>query len=186
VEGPPQCRGGVADLHGFYGSGELVFYVASTSDEAGTERFDLTEMVARGGRPAARVLGLESAGPYTGRGLRPALMPIPAQEAVSDGRIVAALAPGEILELRLGAFEPTATFAEDMARMDSSFRARPGAQSRGPAPARCAPDEVGTDADRSGRRLSKDAPQSSDDDGPSRTSLLLALLPALFLVGLAW
>ncbi|MGC1261574.1 MAG: hypothetical protein WA873_13020, partial [Jannaschia helgolandensis] len=115
-----EFQGKTADLHGFYGDGELVFYVASTSDTIETVTFDLDMMVEGGGTPTARTIGVEDATRPGASDARATVETLAEDDFYDDGQIVATLAPGEIMEVRLTGFSPTDEFEQTMTTIDGN------------------------------------------------------------------
>ena len=198
-----EFQGKTADLHGFYGDGELVFYVASTSDTIETVTFDLDMMVEGGGTPTARTIGAEDATRPGASDARATIERLAEDDFYDDGQIVATLAPGEIMEVRLVKFIPTDEFEQTMIAIDGS---EPEA---GPfAPDASGALSVGTDDvlnfpdDGYHSAPSAIAEPSQDDDAPGNGPVaadeaadagsgpldgmgwLLALLPFLGMAGL--
>ncbi|UWQ16233.1 hypothetical protein [Jannaschia sp. M317] len=113
-----EFQGRFAELHGFYGDNELVFYLASTSDKTETLSFDLSRIVDEGGRAKASILGVAGQQGPGSIESRPEVENVPAEEIYDNNTIVTALDPGEILELRLTDFRPTQEFAPVMRQID--------------------------------------------------------------------
>ncbi|GIT92371.1 hypothetical protein JANAI62_28290 [Jannaschia pagri] len=189
-----EVQTGEADIHGFYGDGELVFYLASTSPKVETTTFDLSGMVAGGsGIVSAKLLGVAEGDLPGSTDARAMVEDVPADEVYDNGTVVATLAPGEILELRIEDFDPTADFRTLMDQVDMPAdlpppdpRPEPVEDPDDPAdvglPALPAPEED-PDDDQS-------EPPADEDGGADgglfeSMGVLLLLLPVLALAGLA-
>ncbi|MEL6587925.1 MAG: type I secretion protein, partial [Pseudomonadota bacterium] len=83
-----------ADIHGFYGDGEMVLYIASTSARTETTSVDLTSMVQGGGRVSAKVLGVERGDTPDAVSARPEVEALAAKDFYQDGVVVATLDAG--------------------------------------------------------------------------------------------
>ncbi|MGB3406362.1 MAG: hypothetical protein WBA67_02615 [Jannaschia sp.] len=185
-----EFQGVHADLHGFYGDGELVFYLASTAQTTETLSFDLSEMVAEGGAVTATIIGVPRGAKPNGIRTEAELERVPEEEVWDDGRIITTLDPGEILELRVTEFRPTAEFGAVMGRIDGL--------DEGPMVPDPLPDSPAIDDDFDLPKIplpveddpdgdSDDVGSDDDDGGGIMDGLgwLLGILPLLALAGLA-
>ena len=199
-----EFQGKTADLHGFYGDGELVFYVASTSDTIETVTFDLDMMVEGGGTPTARTIGVEDATRPGASDARATIERLAEDDFYDDGQIVATLAPGEIMEVRLVKFIPTDEFEQTMIAIDGSEpEAGPFAPDASGALSGGTDDVLNFPDDGYHSAPPAIAEPSQDDDAPGNEPVaadeaadagsgpldgmgwLLALLPFLGMAGLA-
>ncbi|WP_371154235.1 hypothetical protein [Jannaschia sp. 2305UL9-9] len=180
-------QGAASDLHGFYGGGEMVFYIASNADDVRTVSYDLADMVSDGGTAAGRVLGVTNASDRASVDARPTIENLPEEAFYDAGRIVATLDAGEIMEVRITDFVPTDAFATVMNRIDTKDTAAPTPPAAPPpieaeevedfpiptVPAENLPDEEPEDVEA-----------DDTDDIFDSLGWLLLLLPVLALGGL--
>lgn len=175
-----EFQGRSADLHGFYGNDELVFYVVSTSDQTETLSFDLDGLVADGGQVTGTVLGVREGEARGSTQATAETEDLPAEDFYDDGLVVVTLDPAEILEIRITDFEPTEELRD-------AITLNP------PAPQAISQDDVDDvmiDAARDDENEDRPAEQTEtdqDDDEGIWAGLdwLLGLLPLLALLGLA-
>lgn len=174
-----EFQGRTADLHGFYGDGELVFYLVSTSDQTETLSFDLDGLVAGGGQVTGTILGVQEGDTPGSTQARAETEDVAAQDFYDDGLIAITLDPGEIMEVRITDFLPTEDLAEAIT----------GPPTPPPARIEDAPDDdilsddliVGMSEDEE-----PDPGEEEDDDGfLDGLGWLLGFLPLLAFAGLA-
>ncbi|WP_179380396.1 type I secretion protein [Jannaschia marina] len=174
-----EFQGRTADLHGFYGKGELVFYLASTSERTETLSLDLGQMVRGGGTVSGQLLGVRDGDAPGATDARAEVETLHPGTFYDDGHVAVALDPGEILEIRIAGFKPTPGFREVMEGLDTTPDAPPVPPEDippmldpiMPSPDRDEPEAEDTDSD------------DFDDDMPDAIAWLLGLLPLLALAG---
>lgn len=176
-----EFQGRTADLHGFYGDGELVFYLVSTSDQTETLSFDLDGLVAGGGQVTGTILGVAEGDAPGSTRARAETEDLAAQEFYDDGLIAITLDPGEIMEVRITEFEPTDDLSEAVSGRASPPIARIEDEPRDDMIADALIENMNEDPD----------PEPSDDDDDDDDGILdglgwlLGILPVLALAGLA-
>lgn len=108
-----------ADVHGYYGDDEVVFFIASISDRTSVEEIDMSEMFASISSATFTVLGVADGQNPGDNSSDAVLTEIPLEDAVQDGMLVAELKPGEIMHVVIDGFEPTEDFAAVMREVDA-------------------------------------------------------------------
>ncbi|SIS75374.1 hypothetical protein SAMN05421759_1032 [Roseivivax lentus] len=114
-----EAEGENADVHGFYGDGEVVFFIASIADETAVEEIDLSSMFTSISSATITVLGVAEEQSPGDNSSDAVLTEIPLEEVFQDGVLVAELKPGEIMHVVVDAFEPTEDFDEVMQEVDA-------------------------------------------------------------------
>ncbi len=114
-----EAVGETADVHGFYGEDEVVFFIASISDTQAVEEIDLTQMFTSISSATIRVLGVEDGQSPGDNSSDAVLTEIPLEDAIQDGVLIADLKPGEIMHVVIDGFTATDDFAEVMREADA-------------------------------------------------------------------
>lgn len=107
------------DLHGFYGDGEVTFYIASTAQEPAETLIDTAQLFDGVDSVSARRLGVEEGAAPGSNSAAAVLEQLDPEEVFSDGYISAELDPGEILEVTISGFAPTAAFSAALGLLDA-------------------------------------------------------------------
>ncbi|UWQ19978.1 hypothetical protein [Jannaschia sp. W003] len=175
-------------VHGFYGAGEIILYIASDADGMIATEIDISSMVRSGGEVNALVLGVtEGSNPGSSKSAAQ-VEELTQGDVYEDGILSVVLDPGEIMQVEIRDFVATEDFKQIAARID------------GVEPAVLGADEVAAiqggdgSSDNILDAISSDAPAAFppdeeeveddevlvDDDGGG-LGMLLGLLPLLLL-----
>ncbi|QFS83716.1 hypothetical protein FIU97_13130 [Roseivivax sp. THAF40] len=160
-----------ADVHGYYGEDEVVFFIASISDRTSIEEIDMSEMFTDISSATINILGVAEGQSPGDNSSDAVVTEIPLAEAVQDGILVAELKPGEIMHVVIDGFEPTEDFAAVMREVDAdpqnvvppAMEAEEEVEVITPAQAQAEPQITASDVDA---LISASAPstQASDDE----------------------
>lgn len=168
-----ELQGQTADLHGFYGDGELVFYLVSTSDQVETLSFDVDSVVAGGGQVTGTIIGVRDGDAPGSTRATAWREDMEAADFYDDGLVAVSLDPGEIMEIRIADFQPTDALRQ-AASVDDAV------------PLLTPLPEVPVIDRLEGEKEDVDAQADRDEDGlSSGMDWLLAALPFLALFALA-
>lgn len=111
------------DVHGFYGDGELVFFLASTSEDGASTDVDISNLIDGYDHMSIEVLGVEP-GSLPGSNSSPSVIQALDESLVyDDGFISAVLAPGEIMKVVITNIQPTAAFEPVTTKIDNDIPA---------------------------------------------------------------
>jgi len=116
---------GTADVHAFAGGGDMVIYVASTSDQAAMNDIDLSNFVAGYESIEATRLGVAEGEAIGSNRSEAHVEELDAAEIFQDGILQADLTEGEILQLVIRGIEPTEEFAPTLAAIDGDEETGP-------------------------------------------------------------
>lgn len=172
------------DVHGFAGDDDLVFYIASVSDETTTTELDISGLVESYGAMEIQILGVaegESPGYTRSETEIETLNP---DDIYEDGVLSITLDTGEIMQVVISDVEATDAFAETMAIANGEVEDIADDE-----------DQDSTDDEMSDENGEEGEDQDGDDDGDDDDSgsglsglgdvaWLLALLPVLALASL--
>ncbi|MGR3377413.1 hypothetical protein [Salipiger abyssi] len=107
------------DLHGFYGDGEVTFYIASTAQVPSETLIDTAQLFHSAETVGARRLGVEQGDAPGSNSATAVLEELDPEEVFIDGYINAELDRGEILEVTISDFKPTAAFSDALSVLET-------------------------------------------------------------------
>ncbi|APZ52693.1 hypothetical protein [Salipiger abyssi] len=107
------------DLHGFYGDGEVTFYIASTAQVPSETLIDTAQLFHGAETVGARRLGVEQGDAPGSNSATAVLEELDPEEVFIDGYINAELDRGEILEVTISDFKPTAAFSDALSVLET-------------------------------------------------------------------
>ncbi len=98
------------DVHAFYGDGELVFFLASTTDSTAETEIDISGLITGFESLSAQVLGVAGSDAVGSNVSTAELRDLDPAEVHEDGFLTVRLDEGEIMQLRLTGIDPTEAF----------------------------------------------------------------------------
>ncbi|EPX83880.1 type I secretion target repeat protein [Salipiger mucosus DSM 16094] len=178
------------DVHGFYGDGEAVFYLASNSDQAISQEVDVSGLLKDAGTLEITVLGVEEGQNPGDQASTPTVRQLDPEEVYNEGYISADLEPYEIMQVKVSDFEPTEAMQAAMDEIDGAGQGDEGGDT--PPEDEEAEDSENPEPDPP----AEEDPENQDEDEDSEEEggfmagleglgLAAALLPLLVLMGAA-
>lgn len=110
---------GSADVHAFAGGGDMVIYVASTSDKAAMNDIDLSNFIAGFDSVEITRLGVAEGEAIGDNRSDAHVEELDPSQIFQDGILQADLTPGEIIQMVIRGVEPTDDFAPTLAAIDN-------------------------------------------------------------------